>query len=154
LVAAAHAPAVDHGNDRDGQTADGHGETLHAVVPHGAIDPVEPLHRVEVAAGGKSLVTGAGHHRTGDRWVLASGFQCIDELVEGLLAKRVEHAGAVDGHPGDLVPDFIENVVVLSLARAAPVRCRLLGHIFFTPPVLSPERPMAELEVDALVSRA
>src|SRR6266852_5502036 len=28
LVAAAHAPAVDHGNDGDRQAADGHGETL------------------------------------------------------------------------------------------------------------------------------
>src|SRR6516164_4737275 len=39
LVAAAHAPAVDHGDDGDRQAADGHGETLHAVVPHGAVHP-------------------------------------------------------------------------------------------------------------------
>src|SRR5262249_33390156 len=107
-----------------------------AVVPHGAIDPVEPLHGVEVAAGGKRLVAGTGDHRTGDGGVLAGGFQRVDELVEGLLAKRVEHAWAVDRRPRDLVPDFIENVVVVSLLRAPPVRCWLLGHIFFTHPVL------------------
>ena len=55
-MAAAHAPAVDHGNDGDRQAADGHGETLHAVVPHGAVDPVEALHGVEIAARRERLV--------------------------------------------------------------------------------------------------
>src|SRR5260370_15911606 len=39
LVAAAHAPAVDHGDDREGQAADRHGKPLHAVVPHRRIGP-------------------------------------------------------------------------------------------------------------------
>src|SRR6266436_26008 len=90
----------------------------HAVVPHGAVHPGEALHGVEVAAGGKSLVAGAGHDRTGDGGVLARGFQRVDELIEGLLAKGVEDARPVDGRPRDLIGDLVENIAVVPLVRA------------------------------------
>ncbi len=129
LVAAAHAPAVDHRDHRDRQAADGHGEALHAVVPHRAVDPVEALHGIEIAARRERLVAGAGHHRAGDRWVLARRFQRVDQFVEGLLAERIEHTRPVDGDPGDLVLHLVEDVAIGSRVRAVAFpRCGLFGR--------------------------
>src|SRR5262245_12641920 len=154
LVAAAHAPAVDHGNDGDRQAADGHGKTLHAVIPHGAVDPGEALHGVYVAASGKGLVAGAGHDRTGDGRVLARRFQRVDELIEGLLAKGVEDARPVDGRPRDVIGDLVENIGVVPLVRAALLGCGLLCHVLSPIPCFHHRRRapnlLAELEVDVL----
>src|SRR5262249_5350459 len=149
LVAAAHAPAVDHGNDGNRQAANGHGETLHAVVPHGAVHPGQALHGVEVAACGKRLVAGAGHDRARDRGILARGFQRIDELIEGLLAKGVEHAPPVDGRPRDVIFDLIENIAVAPLVGAALLRCGLFCHVLSPIPWFHSGRafePSPELE--------
>ena len=129
LVAAAHAPAVDHGDDRNRQAADGHGQALHAVVPHGAVDQVEPLHGVEIAAGGKRLVAGAGHDRAGDRGILAGGFQRVDQLIERLLAERVEHARPVDGRPTRPGPSPRRECRRMPLGRAAFLGCGLFRHV-------------------------
>ena len=112
LVTAAHAPAVDHRDDRNRQAADRHGEALHAVVPHGGIGPVEPLHGVEIAARRERLVADAGDHRAGDRGIVAGRLQRVDHLVERLLAERVEHARPVDGDPRHLVFHLVEDVLV------------------------------------------
>ena len=148
LVAAAHAPAVDHGDDRDRQAADGHRETLHAVVPHRAVDPVQALHGVEVAAGRERLVAGAGDHRAGDRRVLAGRFQRVDHLIERLLAERVQHARAVDGDPGDLILHLVEDIAVAAPVRAAlVVGCGLFRHLFSPVCLFSP----AEREASSCV---
>ena len=81
-MAAAHAPAVDHGDHRDRQAANGHGQALHAVVPHVAVGESEPLHGIKITAGGERLVAGTGHHRAGDRGILAGRLQRVDHLVE------------------------------------------------------------------------
>src|SRR5262249_38320862 len=91
-----------------------------------AVDPGEPLHGVEVAAGGERLVAGAGHDSAGDRGIVAGRSQRIDQLVERLLAKGVEHARPVDGDPGDLVLHLVEYVAVIAPVGAiARLRCGL-----------------------------
>src|SRR5258708_4640429 len=87
LVAAAHAPAVDHGDGRDGQAADRHRKPLHSALPHPRIAPLQPHHHVKIAARGKRLVARAGHHHTRDRGIVAGCPQGIDQFLQRLLAK-------------------------------------------------------------------
>ena len=51
FMSTTHAPAVDHGDHRDRQAANGHRQSEHAVVPHIGVGEIEPLHREEITAG-------------------------------------------------------------------------------------------------------
>ena len=128
LVAAAHAPPVDHGNHWNRQAAYRHRESQHTVVPHVGIGKIKPLHRKEIAAGREGFVAGAGHHRAHDGGIFPRGLQRVYHLVERLLAKRVEHARPVDGDPRDLVLDLVQDIRVFTgliarLRRLAALDC-------------------------------
>ena len=70
LVAAAHACPLNHGNHRNGQPANRHRQTQHAVVPMAGIGAVQPHHRIKVAAGRKCPAR-SRHHCAGNRGVVA-----------------------------------------------------------------------------------
>src|SRR5262249_56150695 len=78
---------------------------------------------------GKGLGGGGGNERGGDGGVWGGGFEGGDELIEGLLAKGVEDARPVDGRPGDVIPDFVQNIGVVLLVRAARLRGGLFCHV-------------------------
>ena len=89
LVSATHAPAIDHGDDRDWQAANGHGRAEHPVVPVIGVGPVQLHHRAEIAASREGLVACAGDNGTSDRRVVAGRFEGVDQLVERVLTKGI-----------------------------------------------------------------
>src|SRR5690606_25752582 len=66
LVTTAHAPAIDHGDDRNMRAAQAHGAVEHAVVPMAGDHPVKPHHRTKIASGAEGTIAGAGDDHRGD----------------------------------------------------------------------------------------